>query len=630
QETTDEGELITLGTILKDFDSMALVGRYGYFALGEIGLRIDDLSNNWTVSEVKTIPGSFSNIEVKNNYLYVRDADLRVYNITDPVNPELIGTYNETFHNITIYKNEVHAIKNSDPNAGVYSLTIDSIKYAYDMDCNFERIDVDSDITSNDVEFQNLSGQDITLSNTQIDNADFSLGFISIPIVINPDSTAKIPIEFRPSSEGKIVGTLVFDTDLPDLQTINIQLSGYGHLDLTSSASSYDFGEVEVGKESSWNSFTITNPSSIPVNINIISFSNPKFSTTITDFPVTIQPQSSLSIPFTFSPDKEQTEECDVGFGGAVSNMTLSGSGKGFAEITKFSAIQLRSLQKDLIVELPGIEISNTSDQLLILDNIQFSGSGSISNMPTLPVEIDGDNKYSLNLNYVTSADGEISDVITLQFNSDTFSREITITGMSYQSIIELPFTEYNFGEVSIGESGTTDYFTLKSSTQYSINIDSIVIDNKNYTYENIPDLISPQDSSNISSRIIYSPSTANDNSAVLSIYSQGAKTATSTIDLNGSGVAGNFILYQNYPNPFNNGTTIKFVIPEAGDVHAVIYNTLGGVVRSFNPGAKQIGVHEIKWDGRDDLGRMVSSGVYILRFRTGRFTGTQKLVYTR
>jgi len=87
------------------------------------------------------------------------------------------------------------------------------------------------------------------------------------------------------------------------------------------------------------------------------------------------------------------------------------------------------------------------------------------------------------------------------------------------------------------------------------------------------------------------------------------------------------YALYQNYPNPFNPGTTVKFAVPEAGNVKIVIYDLLGQEVRTLFDGYTQRGTTEIVWDGRDNKGAQVSTGMYVYRMTAGSFTQSRKMV---
>ncbi len=76
----------------------------------------------------------------------------------------------------------------------------------------------------------------------------------------------------------------------------------------------------------------------------------------------------------------------------------------------------------------------------------------------------------------------------------------------------------------------------------------------------------------------------------------------------------GSFVLAQNYPNPFNPGTTIRFSLPKTAKVSHTIYNALGQKVRTLLDRRYDGGEHQVVWDGRDDAGKHVTSGLYFLR----------------
>ncbi|MFH2049405.1 MAG: M1 family aminopeptidase [bacterium] len=89
-----------------------------------------------------------------------------------------------------------------------------------------------------------------------------------------------------------------------------------------------------------------------------------------------------------------------------------------------------------------------------------------------------------------------------------------------------------------------------------------------------------------------------------------------------------NYNLYQNYPNPFNNETIIVFDLPRPGNTSIEIYNVLGQKVTTLIDGYYFAGNnYHISWQGRNDRGDNVSSGIYLYRLRSGDFTSTRKML---
>ena len=85
-----------------------------------------------------------------------------------------------------------------------------------------------------------------------------------------------------------------------------------------------------------------------------------------------------------------------------------------------------------------------------------------------------------------------------------------------------------------------------------------------------------------------------------------------------------------NYPNPFNPSTTIAYSIPTASNTSLRVYNIKGQVVKTLVNGVVEAGNHSITWNGRDDNGTSVASGVYFYRLSSEGQTITKKMVLSK
>ncbi len=86
-------------------------------------------------------------------------------------------------------------------------------------------------------------------------------------------------------------------------------------------------------------------------------------------------------------------------------------------------------------------------------------------------------------------------------------------------------------------------------------------------------------------------------------------------------------VLQQNYPNPFNSTTTIRFELPQASHVTLEIYDLLGRKIRSLIDGERKAGYHTSLWDGKNEEGEVVSSGIYYYVLQSGQMAFKRKLV---
>ncbi len=88
--------------------------------------------------------------------------------------------------------------------------------------------------------------------------------------------------------------------------------------------------------------------------------------------------------------------------------------------------------------------------------------------------------------------------------------------------------------------------------------------------------------------------------------------------------------LDQNYPNPFNPSTTIKYDMKAKGLVTVRIYDVAGRLVRTLVNETKEAGAYSAVWDGRNEGGAAVASGIYFYKMDAGSFSATKKLVLLR
>jgi len=90
------------------------------------------------------------------------------------------------------------------------------------------------------------------------------------------------------------------------------------------------------------------------------------------------------------------------------------------------------------------------------------------------------------------------------------------------------------------------------------------------------------------------------------------------------------FTLFQNYPNPFNPVTEISYALPKDCHVTLTVYNILGQKVKALVNQYQPAGYKQIRWDGKDDQGEEVASGVYFYHLKAGDFTSTRKMLLSK
>jgi hypothetical protein len=96
------------------------------------------------------------------------------------------------------------------------------------------------------------------------------------------------------------------------------------------------------------------------------------------------------------------------------------------------------------------------------------------------------------------------------------------------------------------------------------------------------------------------------------------------------TGIPMEFSLLQNYPNPFNPDTEIGYSLPENCYVNVAVYNILGRKVKLLIDRYQTAGSKTVHWDGKDEQGNDVASGIYFYRIKAGEFSQIKKMVLLR
>jgi hypothetical protein len=94
--------------------------------------------------------------------------------------------------------------------------------------------------------------------------------------------------------------------------------------------------------------------------------------------------------------------------------------------------------------------------------------------------------------------------------------------------------------------------------------------------------------------------------------------------------LANSYRLEQNYPNPFNPVTRISYYIPKTSIVDLSIYNMLGQRIRTLVHQVQNAGSYTVRWDGKNNFGTPVASGVYLYNLTAGKFKESRKMILLR
>ncbi len=101
-------------------------------------------------------------------------------------------------------------------------------------------------------------------------------------------------------------------------------------------------------------------------------------------------------------------------------------------------------------------------------------------------------------------------------------------------------------------------------------------------------------------------------------------------VEQTGQALPEGFQLWPNYPNPFNPATLIRYALPHTGPIQLRVYDILGRPVCALVEGVVPAGVHLVSWDGRNEQGQPVGSGVYLYVLQGQAVRKVQRMVLVR
>ncbi|MBM2846096.1 MAG: hypothetical protein HW407_1408, partial [Bacteroidetes bacterium] len=225
----------------------------------------------------------------------------------------------------------------------------------------------------------------------------------------------------------------------------------------------------------------------------------------------------------------------------------------------------------------------------------------------------------------------------TIVVSSDSGTMMAGISGSSPTPSLYLSHTVQGFGSVSADTSRERFLFVTSTSIN-EVRIDTIYTKTPRFAFLPLPVFpFNLKSGDTLNATMRFTPQTVGSYTDTLLIFNNTAfsparviligtgETPTGVDRL--SGIVARYDLLQNYPNPFNPETTIEFQIPETSPVKLEIIDVLGRSVRILLTGEANPGKYRVRWDGTNDAGMKVASGVYVYRLSAGSYEASRKVV---
>ncbi|MCB0266773.1 MAG: choice-of-anchor D domain-containing protein, partial [Calditrichaeota bacterium] len=511
----------------------------------------------------------------------------------------------------------------------------------------------------------------------------------TLTTLISPGNTATFDVTFSPAEIGATAASVNISSNDPDSPIVEIQLTGEGVAapipDIAVSPLAIDFGQITLGANAA-TTVTIHNNGSADLTVSAISDPGGAFAlTNLPTLTAIISPGNTATFDVTFSPSAIGATAASVNISSndpdsPIIEIQLTGEGidnspppaQDFVllaneriNIEKFSSIHGNIHSNDKVeiekgrngviygnisaVESIEIEKRNTVDGDVISPETDIDGmvNGSILEesvdavpMPQLSEFSSGNTdiyvrKRSTKILLPGSYDDiEVGDRATLQLSSgDYFAEDLTlqsrakllvdVSGGPVNIYLEEDLQLDERAEVEISGGSTAD-FTVFCGDDRNIKIREKAIMRGNLIAPNAT--VKLEDDSYFKGSIVADRISIEKNVVIVSHSATILpKSPQATEEI--AAVPETFELRQNYPNPFNPTTTIQFGLPVDAMVSLNIYNARGQLVKALANGTMPAGVHQIAWNGTDEGGTLVASGMYFYMLQSGDFRETRRMI---
>jgi len=370
---------------------------------------------------------------------------------------------------------------------------------------------------------------------------------------------------------------------------------------LTITPASFNFGWVHVNQISPSQSFSVTNISDNAVeisNISVIGVNMADFAVNASDLPWSLAPAEVQSFSVTFSPTTTGEKAA------YISIATTTG-------LTEYVSITGTGYSTGL-----PIPYTQNFNSAYVLSNIDWGGSLSRYSGIFAGSGVNGSNALIMNVWATIPTQNAFSPLLNAITPETKLSFAYKIVDYPWNtnetSTILAPDDVVNIEVSTTGYEG--EYYTIyQIASDYhtpSTNFTTLQLPLSTFSSQNIVVQFRVVRAEGNWVFILDDVDISNSNSE------QNETICPTTAELHG-----------NYPNPFNPETVISFSVAQEEIVAIDVYNVKGQKVRSLVKGVYATGVHNVVWNGRDDLGRQVGSGVYFYTMKAGEYSAVRKML---
>ena len=462
------------------------------------------------------------------------------------------------------------------------------------------------------------------------------------PFTLTPGQSRNIVVRYTPTTLGSHAAQLRIESNDLDEPVVNVALSGTGSNGVPSfkiSAVAFDFSAVTIGKSLNRTLYIWNAPgaSADLVISSILLFGDDKsyFSFGGFSLPFTLAPGDTQSISLNFAPGALGNKVATLGItsndpAATSTNVQLQGAGdiklttsvlqnpaaSKYADIVVVSDVLLVNpphVAAGIMPDTGGVAMSLISgtDRIYRGPYI-FDGSGTYS-IFTHTVDAGIDTTFDRSFGVVLARPGSPAQLVALNGGAT-----LHIGGEALRNDTYFLSDYHQEAQETVYQFGPPTRFDQPLSVELSYDPLDYPDPGKLFVYQK-----ENGGWVRLNSQVFGGSRSVRAFTAMLGEFKLGYDSGYEGSNL----VPAEYALQQNYPNPFNPSTTIEYDLPEDGRIALVIYNNLGQKIRTLYEGTQLAGTHRISWDGRDDRGKALASGVYFYTLKAANIVQTKKML---
>jgi hypothetical protein len=345
----------------------------------------------------------------------------------------------------------------------------------------------------------------VTINAATVTGAGFSVSGANFPVTLNPNQAVTLQVQFAPTTAGAASGQMTVTSNSTTGATTQVTLSGAGTVaavsQLTVSAGSLSFGNVTVNSSATL-PVTLTSSGTAPLTINAATLSGAGFTDSGATFPVTLNPNTSVTLQVKFNPTAAgaatgQLTIASNSAGGSPTQVQLSGTGTAAATAqlqVSATSLPFGSVPVNSTATLT-LRLISSGTAPVTVNSVGLTGTGFSDSGATFPVTLNPNTSVTLNVQFDPTAAGAATGQLTITSTSSTGgTTQVTLsgTGTAVQHQVDLswdapsssadPVAGYN---VYRSTDGGGSFTKLNSSPDSQMDYtDSAVQSGTAYVYE--------------------------------------------------------------------------------------------------------------------------------------------------